>query len=101
MQWHTQAGNITTNLKVKTFFNLPELSATKIVVCNFHVDDSAKNIYDMILGRSILIELILTLKLSDNVIQEDSGPSKGSTSPTVDLGMYEFKHLYTVKLTTE
>ena len=31
MQWHTQAGKITTNLKVKIDFTLPEISATKIV----------------------------------------------------------------------
>ena len=31
MQWHSQDGNITTNLKVKIYFTLPELSATKIV----------------------------------------------------------------------
>ena len=28
MQWHTQAVNITTNLKVQVGFNLPVLSAT-------------------------------------------------------------------------
>ena len=38
MQCHTQEGNITTNLKVKIDFTLHELSATKIVMWNFHVD---------------------------------------------------------------
>ena len=33
MQWHTQAGSITTNLKVKIDFTLPGLSAEKIVTC--------------------------------------------------------------------
>ena len=33
-----------------------------------HVDDSAKGRYDMILGRDLLTELVLNLKLSDNVI---------------------------------
>ena len=28
IQWHTQAGNITTNLKVEVYFTLPSLSAT-------------------------------------------------------------------------
>ena len=42
MQWNTQAGKITTNIKVKIGFNLPELSATKIVTWNLHVDDSSK-----------------------------------------------------------
>ena len=31
MQWHTQAGNITTNLKVKVYFTLPPLSVTNVV----------------------------------------------------------------------
>ena len=47
MQWHTQAGKITTNLKVKIDFTLTELSATKIVTWDFHMDESAKDIYDM------------------------------------------------------
>ena len=31
VQWHTQAVNITTNLKVKIYSTLPELSVTKVV----------------------------------------------------------------------
>ena len=31
MQWHTQAGNITTNLKVKVDFTLPALITTNAV----------------------------------------------------------------------
>ena len=31
MQWHTQAGNINTNIKVKIDFTLTELSATNVV----------------------------------------------------------------------
>ena len=50
MQWNTQAVSINTNLKVKMWFTLPELSATKIVTCNCHVNDAAKGRYDMILG---------------------------------------------------
>ena len=42
VQWHTQAGNITTNLKVKVDFTIPALSATNVVTWNFHVDDSTK-----------------------------------------------------------
>ena len=42
MQWHTQAGNTTTDLKVKVDFTLPALNATKIVTRNYHVDESAK-----------------------------------------------------------
>ena len=68
MQWHTQAGNINTYLKVKIDFTLPKLSAMKIVTWNWHVDDSDKVRYDMILGRDSLTGLVLNLKLSDHVI---------------------------------
>ena len=54
MQWHLQAGNITTDLKVKVDFTLPALSATNFVTWRCHVDDSAKGGYDMILGRDLL-----------------------------------------------
>ena len=54
MQRHTQAGKITTNLKVIIDFNLTELSATKIVIWNCHVDESTDGRYDMILGGDIL-----------------------------------------------
>ena len=53
MQWHTQAGNITTNIKVKLYFTLPTLSATNVLTWNCHVDDSAKGGYDMTLGHDI------------------------------------------------
>ena len=42
MQWHTQAGNITTNIKVKVYFTLTKLSETNVVMWKCHVDDSAK-----------------------------------------------------------
>ena len=50
MQWHTKAGSINTNLKVDVDFTLPELSAMNVITWKFHVDDSAKGRYDMILG---------------------------------------------------
>ena len=54
MQYNTQAGNITTNLKVKVDFTLSALSATDVVMCNCHVDDSTKVRYDIILGIDLL-----------------------------------------------
>ena len=51
MQCYMQAGNITTNLKVEVEFNLPELSATNFGTWKFHVDDSAKGRYNMILEK--------------------------------------------------
>ena len=91
MQWHTQAGKISTNIKVKIDFNVPELSATKIVTWNCHVDDYTKGRYDMILCRYLLTVLGLNINLYDHVIEADDGTLKWSTAPMVDLGMYEFK----------
>ena len=53
MQWHTQSGKIATNLKGKTDFTLPEFSLKEIVMWYFHVDESAKGGYDMILGSDL------------------------------------------------
>ena len=50
MQWHTQAGNITTNPTVEVDFTLPALSVTNVVTWKCHVDGSAKGGYNMILG---------------------------------------------------
>ena len=55
IQWITQAGNITTNFKVKIYFTLPALSATNVVTWDYHVDDFAKGRYYMILGQDILV----------------------------------------------
>ena len=57
MQWHSQVGNITTDIKVKMEFTLPALSAMNIVTWKCHVDDSAKGRYDIISRRYLLTEL--------------------------------------------
>ena len=54
MQWYTQAVNITTNHKVKVYFTLPELRAMHVVTWKYHVDESAKGGYDMILVRYLI-----------------------------------------------
>ena len=59
MQWHTQAGNITTNLKFKIDFTLPEFSATKIVTGECYMYDSTNSRYNMILDRDLLTILVL------------------------------------------
>ena len=64
MQWQNQVGNITTNLKVKIYFTLPEFSVTKKLMWDFHVDDSDKVIHNMIMVRYILTALGLNLKFS-------------------------------------
>ena len=101
MQWHTQAGNINTDLKVKLHFTLPKLRAMKIVTRNCHVYDSDKVRYVMILGRDSLTGLVLNLGLSEHVIEADDGPLKGLTAPMIYVGMYELKNLNTGKNTPE
>ena len=54
MQWHMQDGIITNNHEVKVDFILPTLSARDIVMCKFHLDESDKGRYTMILGKDIL-----------------------------------------------
>ena len=71
MQCHTEVGNITTNFKVKIYFTLPELSVMKTVTRNFHVDDSDKGRYDMILGIDLLIALLLNIKLYEHITEAD------------------------------
>ena len=62
------------------------------------MDESAKDRYDMILGRDLLIELWLNLKWSNYDIEGYGGPFKGSTSPMVDLVTYELTKINTGKL---
>ena len=57
IQRHIQSGNITFNLKVKTHFTLPTISAMNVVTWTFHVDESYKGRYDMIFGKDMLTEL--------------------------------------------
>ena len=96
-----QSGNITTIIKVKVDFTLSALSATYLVTWKCHVDDSTKGRYYMILGKYLLTELVLSLKLSDHIIKAYDGPFKGYTTPMIDLGTYEFKDLNTDKITPE
>ena len=62
-------------------FTLPELSATNVVTCKCHVNDSSKGRYDIILGRDILIEFGLNLKFFDHIIEADGGLLKGLQQP--------------------
>ena len=63
MQWHTQAGIISTDLKVRIDFNLPEYSVKKIMKWECHMDDFSNGRFDMILDRYLLTELVLNIKL--------------------------------------
>ena len=101
MQRHKQAGNITNYDKVKVYFILTSFSATDVVTWKYHMDDYTKGRYGMILGRDILTELGLNLKLFENVIKFDDGRFKGFTTAMVDLSTYAFKILNTGEITPE
>ena len=45
--------------------------------------------------------MMISSKISENVIKENDVPLKGSTSPMVDMGKYEFKILNVRKITPE
>ena len=77
MQWQTQSGDFTTNMKVKIDLTLPEFITTVIVMWECHVYDSAKGRYDMILGIDILIELLLNIKCFEHAIEAGDGTLKG------------------------
>ena len=61
IQWHTQAGNINTNLRVRIDFALPEFSAKKIMMWECYMDNSSKGIYGIFLVRDILTVLRLNI----------------------------------------
>ena len=64
--WNTQGGEFQMRYTTNVDTILPELYATKIAKWNFHVDDSQnKHRYDIILGRDILSELNIYLRLYD------------------------------------
>ena len=60
---------------------------------NYHVDESSKGRYDMILVQDILTELGLNLKFSEHVVEADDGLFNGSTTLIVDLGTYIFLNI--------
>ena len=62
MQWQTQAGNLSTNIKVKIYCTLPNFSVANIVMWYFQVFESAKGRYDVVLGRDLITALGLNIK---------------------------------------
>ena len=71
MQWHTQSGNITTNLEVKVHFISFKLNVMNVVMWKCHVDDSDKGRYNIILEQDILTDLGSNLIMSEHVIEAD------------------------------
>ena len=94
-QRQTQFFNLTNNHKDKKYFILPEFSATKIVTWGFHVDDSAKSRYNIILGRAILTALVLYLKIPITSSKEVMDRLRGAHQPLliwVYMNSFFFKY---------
>ena len=69
MQWKMQVGNLTTNMNVKIDFTLPGFRATKILTWYCHGLESARGIYNTILGRDLLISLGLKYYFSNTPLK--------------------------------
>ena len=70
---------------------LHTFSAKKITTCKFHVGDSTKIRYDMIIGRDIITALVLYLKFSVYIIIGGDGSYKGCSAPMSDVTDCNFK----------
>ena len=79
-QWKTQARKFTTNYKVKVVFCLYECIVTKIVPRECPVDEPTEGLYDIIIGRGLLMTIGLYCKLSENVISVVDEPYEGCTA---------------------
>ena len=42
MIWHTQVGNLATNMKFRIYFTLPDSNKTQIGTLDFHLDEFTK-----------------------------------------------------------
>ena len=73
---HTQSGNITTTLKVKIYFILPQFGATTIVMWDCCVDDSSKSRCENILRIYLREDLVFNQKFSEQIIEADYGALK-------------------------
>ena len=81
MQWYMQAGKITNNLKFNIDFALPELRVKKIVTWTCHVDESAKDRYNMISGIYILTKLGLNQNFDITPLKEITDLLNGLQHP--------------------
>ena len=64
----------------------------KVVTWEWHVDESYEGLYEIILGRDLLTNLGLCLKISEQVIAGSGIPYEGCMSPMVDLNTYDYKY---------
>ena len=56
----------------------------------YHVDNSTKGRYDMILGRYLLVALVLNLKFYDHIIVGGKEPDEGCSAPMVEVSNNDY-----------
>ena len=91
--WETQAAKFTSSRKVNVYFQLPDFSATKIVMWKCHIYESTTDSYSMILCRYLLTALGLYLKFPENIIIGGEGPYEECLASIVEVINYKFKYL--------
>ena len=82
-----------TSKKVNVDFCLAGFSATKIVTCKCHVDESSKDGHDTILGRYLLNALLIDIILSKLIVIGNNGTFEGFSASMVCLIKYFFTSL--------
>ena len=86
VRWSKKGGGFNTNYTIKVEVVLHELSVTKSVMWNFHVNNSQENHgYNMVLGRNIFSELNIYICFYKNTIRENGGTHEECTAPMKDI----------------
>ena len=70
----TATGMYSTTHDVKVTFRMPEFSSSKIINHRFHFDNRKGELvigYELIIGRSLMVQLGLTAKFKRQVLQWD------------------------------
>jgi hypothetical protein len=70
-KWKTRGGTFTTNYELLLDFKFPDLSTSKVVTCQAHVDDKTSNkeaVYDMIMGMDVMPSIGTTVDCEQRCI---------------------------------
>ena len=84
----TATGMYSTTHDVKVTFRMPEFSSSKIINHRFHFDNKKGELvigYELIIGRSLMVQLGLTAKFKRQVLQWD-GATVHMKEPIVLIG---------------
>lgn len=67
--WKNASGEITSSIKCKLVFNLPEFTNSRLITHKFHVMEEILPGYDMIIGRDLMRLLKLDVKYSTSTLE--------------------------------